>query len=275
MILARTRELLGEIGAAPDETIDLADTALRLAALDHPDADMESYRAHIASLARDIAEAADHAGLSGNPPELLAGILAERHGYQGDSETYDDPRNADLMQVIERRRGLPVALGILYIHAARAQGWTAEGVNFPAHFLIRIDTSGRRAVIDPFERGRTLETADLRELLKRVAGADAELRPEFFAPMGNRAVLVRLLNNLKGRALQGRDLPRAAAILERMLAIAPDEAELWHQYGIVSAHLGNLSEAREALEGCLERAVDERLRREASAALDRLRRALN
>ena len=272
---AHAQELLGEIGAAPDERIDLADAGLRLAAFDHSDIAIEPYRAHLAQLAEDTAEAVRRADLAANPAGVLAGVLAERHGYRGDTETYDDPQNADLMRVIDRRRGLPVALGILYIHAARAQGWGAEGVNFPAHFLVRIDAAGRRTVIDPFERGRVLETADLRELLKRVAGADAELRPEFFAPLGNRGILVRLLNNIKSRALHERNLPRALSVLERMLAVAPDEAELWHQYGIASAHLGHLADAREALETCLARTSDEKLRREAAAALDRLRRSLN
>ena len=35
------------------------------------------------------------------------------------------------------RRGLPVALGIIYISAARTLGLQARGVNFPGHFLVR------------------------------------------------------------------------------------------------------------------------------------------
>ena len=65
------------------------------------------------------------------PPRALARTFCERFDYRGDSETYDDTQNADLIRVIRRRRGLPVALGILYLHAARAQGWPAVGLNFP------------------------------------------------------------------------------------------------------------------------------------------------
>ena len=54
------------------------------------------------------------------------------------ASTYDDPQNADLMAVIDRRRGLPVALGILYIHAARAAGLEASGLNTPDHFLLQL-----------------------------------------------------------------------------------------------------------------------------------------
>src|SRR3546814_8702530 len=51
----------------------------------------------------------------------LAGVLLAEFGYHGDTESYDDPQNADLVRVIDRRMGLPVSLGVLYIHAARAQ----------------------------------------------------------------------------------------------------------------------------------------------------------
>ena len=66
--------------------------------------------------------------------DCLSGDMA----YDGDRLNYDDPGNADFMSVIDRRRGLPVALGILYLHrAARAAGFQAMGLNTPGHFLLR------------------------------------------------------------------------------------------------------------------------------------------
>lgn len=260
--------------AAPDEAIDLAETGLRLAALDRPESPLEPFREHLGALASDLAAEAGRVDAN-RPAALLADILAGQYGYAGDAETYDDPQNADLMRVIDRRRGLPVALGILYIQTARAQGWAAEGVNFPAHFLVRVDAGGQRAIIDPFDCGRVLDTAALRELLKRVTGSHSELKPEFFAPLTDRGILQRLLNNVKSRALRDRDLPRALSSIERMVAIEPESAELWHQYGVLSAHLGNLATARDALESCIARSTDERMKREAASALDRLRRTLN
>ena len=62
--------------------------------------------------------------------------MVGRYGYDGDRLSYDDPRNADLMAVIDRRRGLPVALGILYIHAARAAGFEARGLEFARPFSV-------------------------------------------------------------------------------------------------------------------------------------------
>src|SRR3546814_18868046 len=81
--------------------------------------------------------------------------------------------NADMMRVIDRRRGLPVALGILYLHGARAQGWPICGLNFPGHFLLRLDLGAERTIIDPFHGGETRDAAALRALLKTMAGEAA------------------------------------------------------------------------------------------------------
>ena len=52
-----------------------------------------------------------------------------------DEDDYSNPKNADIIQVVDRRRGLPVALGIIYLHLAREMEWDAYGLNFPGHFL--------------------------------------------------------------------------------------------------------------------------------------------
>ena len=61
--------------------------------------------------------------------------------------------------------GLPVALGILCIHAVRAQGWEMAGLNFPGHFLLRIEHLGQRAILDPYRKCAPQSASDLRALL--------------------------------------------------------------------------------------------------------------
>src|SRR3546814_10733859 len=103
--------------------------------------------------------------------------------------------NADMTRVIDRRRGLPVSLGILYLHGARAQGWPICGLNFPGHFLLRLDLGAQRSIIDPFNGGETRDAAALRALLKTMAGEAAELPPEHTRPVRCRDDLLRLQHN--------------------------------------------------------------------------------
>ncbi|MGQ0662737.1 MAG: SirB1 family protein [Pseudomonadota bacterium] len=267
--------LLRAAGRAEDAAIDLAGTALALASLDHPGADLRPYREHLAALAQALgAEAGQRgAGLAARLAALGA-VLVEGFGYQGAREDYDDLANADLMRVIDRRRGLPVALSILWLHAGRAQGWTMTGLNFPGHFLIRLEGAGEGAILDPFNAGRRMAHSDLRDLLKAMTGAP-ELAPEHCAPVGNRALLLRLQNNIKLRLLRQANFAGAATALERMTLIAPAEPSLWHECGLVHARLGNLRAALGALEEALRLAGSEASRHRIEQELAELKGRLN
>jgi regulator of sirC expression with transglutaminase-like and TPR domain len=243
------QELLRRCGRSDDTAIDLAAAALALAALGRPGAELAPYRQHLQTLAIDVAAAASREGLDLTARiHALNTVLFDDYRYAGDSKTYNDLRNADLMSVIDRRRGLPIALSILYIHAARAQGWAIEGVNFPGHFLLRMRAGGSAAIIDPFNGGRIRGADDLGKLIRSMQGDDAELQPEHCQPAGNRQMLLRLQNNIKLRLLRDDKLAEAAAVVERMLLIAPDEPDLWHEAGVLQGKIGNLRTSIAALE---------------------------
>jgi regulator of sirC expression with transglutaminase-like and TPR domain len=248
---------LEAVGRQSDETIDLAEAALLLAALDLPDADLSPYRRHLAQLASDIGDiAATGTDSLDARMTALQEVIGGQHGYTGDRRNYDDVENANLIRVIDRRRGLPVALGILYLHAARAQGWRAAGINFPGHFLIAVEGDDERVILDPFERGAQVDMPRLQLMLKAGLGADAELQPEYYAAMTNRGVLLRLQNNIKQRVRDAGDLPRAAAVLDGMLAIAPEIPDLWREVAELRAEIGELKYALQALDRFLLLADD-------------------
>jgi len=179
---------------------------------------------------------------------LLRKVLVQHHGYSGDKETYEDVRNANLIDVIDRRKGLPVALGILYIHAARAYGSAIVGLNFPSHFLVRIEARGQRGILDPFHDGKLMIAQDLRERLKEFNGPDAEIGPAHYTAVDDRDILVRLQNNIKLRAVRDKDLPRALEVLETMTSIAPRRTELWWETAVLHHRLGNVKTAIAILE---------------------------
>jgi regulator of sirC expression with transglutaminase-like and TPR domain len=248
---------LEAVGRQPDDAIDLAEAALLLAALDHPETDLAPYRRHLAALASNLADVVvpDKESLDWRVAALTQ-VVAEQHGYAGDRRTYEDLQNANLIRVIDRRKGLPVALGILYLHAARAQGWRAFGINFPGHFLIAVEDDEERIILDPFEGGMQVDLARLRLMLKTALGADAELRPEYYASMTNRGVLLRLQNNIKKRVLDSGDNQRGAAVVEGMLTIAPELPDLWREAAELRAEIGEMRSALQALDRLLLLADD-------------------
>ena len=270
----RARFLRG-LGTAGGLVLPIAEAALALASFERPGVDLARYRDHLRLIARDVGR---HPGAAGDLAErgrALNEIILLKYGYSGDELTYDDLQNANLMRVVDRRKGLPVALGILYIHAARAQGWEMFGLGFPGHFLVRLGDGTERLILDPFHGGRICAAAELRELLKATAGADSELSPLHYAPVSDREVLLRLQNNLKARLLQARRHERALAVVETMLLLAPDLVELHREAGMLQAHQGNLRAATASFAEFVARTPDGAERHQVAALLQRLKSQMN
>jgi regulator of sirC expression with transglutaminase-like and TPR domain len=205
----------------------------------------------------------------------LQTVIAERNRFQGDIDNYDDMANADLLQVIERKRGLPVALGLLYIHAAQRCGITVTGIDFPGHFLLRVQVNGKRRMVDPFHGCITLGPAELRELLKSFSGLDAELEPRHYRPSSDVDILLRLQNNIKVRALRAGELTLATRVIEHSLLIAPEHEGLWHQLGALYARLNQDHNALGAFEQFVKRCEDPLHRARIEAVIEELRERLD
>jgi regulator of sirC expression with transglutaminase-like and TPR domain len=266
---------LRELGAAGSPMLPIGEAALALASFERPRVGLGRYRQHLATLARDVGRHAGAAGDLAGRAQALNEIILLKYGYSGDELTYDDLQNANLMRVVDRRKGLPVALGILYLHTARAQGWGSVGLAFPGHFLVRLGDGAERLILDPFHGGQICEAAMLRELLKAMAGQEIELMPEHYAPVSDRDVLLRLQNNLKSRLLQAGRQEQAARVVDTMLMLAPELAELWHESGILHARLGNMRASVNALEEFVRRAPEGMERHQAAAFLQQLKSKLN
>ena len=275
---AGPRERLEALGNVADDTLDLAETGFLLAAVYHPRASLDPYLRHVDRMADEVdAQAARRAG----PPDLarkaeaLRSILARRYGYGGSETAYDDLDGSDLMRVVDQRTGVATALGILYLAVARRLGWEAEGIGFPVRFLVRLCDGGQRMLLDPFDGGREVDSRDLRSLYKAAAGNGAELTPADYAPLDNRAVLLRLQSRAKARFLRDQHLREALDMVETTLLVAPNSAALWREAGLIHAKLENIKAAIAALEEYLRRDSDGAARDRTAMLLTELRGRLN
>ncbi len=277
---AEARAAIAAAGTLPDHEIDLAAVALQFARIDRPDADWRAAAAALSALARQAVQAAiaspkAEAGDLVQRANALARVLHEAAGFDGDSEHYDNPANANLIDVLNRRRGLPVALGILWLHTAEAAGWGAHGVDFPGHFLVALEGGRGQAVVDVFHGGAPLGAPELRHLLKRMEGDKAELRPGLLVAMSKRGVLLRLQNNIKLRRLQAGDMPGALACTEDMLRLAPDHAPMWREAGLMNQRLDRISAALQCLDHCLELEPAGEMAGRVRQVIEELRQRLN
>lgn len=262
-------ETIAYLGLCDEGDIQLDLAALDLARLDRPQARTADYAERLDEMAADLQRRAGDAQRPERQVEALVETLAGRFGFEGDHEDYDNPNNADLMSVIDRRRGLPISLAILYVAQARRRGWTAQALNTPGHVLVAVG-AGRPLIIDPFNRGAPVGPDRLRALVEAAAGPGAAVTAEHVAPMPNRAVLVRLLTNQAVRAEAGGQPDRALSIFQRISTLAPGYSQGWWDRARLELRLGDQPAARACLSAMLETTRDPALRAHINQALETL-----
>ncbi len=201
---AATRARLAAILA--DEPLDLAEANLLISAEAAPGVDIAACLERVNALAARAARDGVARSLRGE-------------GLRGDVEDYDDPRNSFLDQVLERRRGLPIALATLTLAVARRAGVAMEGIGMPGHFVVADVSGAEPAYLDPFAGWAPRSRDDLAAIVRRTSGLD--MRPEFLEPAGDRAILARTLANLRGSYLRRRRLRDALWATELGLLVAP------------------------------------------------------
>lgn len=181
--------------------------------------------------------------------------------FGGNVNHYYDPDNSYLNRVLERRRGIPITLGILWLELAQGLGLQARGINFPGHFLVKVSLAQGQVVIDPFT-GQSLGREDLSERLEPFRRRHG-LVDEFEPPVGlylqsapEREILARVLRNLKDIQSQAADWPRLLQVLERLVILLPEDWSERRDRGLALAGLGRIDEARADLEIYLAQAED-------------------
>lgn len=176
------------------------------------------------------------------------------HGFQGDTQTYDAPENSLLSRVIERRRGLPILLSLVYMEVARRVGLTIRGVGFPTHFMVTPAGADPRFYVDPFHQGEVMRPTSMRRWFDRISDKHGNALASFdhwVHPVNHRIMLVRMNNNLKGACMRRGDLEGALRAVERMLILVPDALDARRDRGLLRLELGHEEEGAKDVDAYL------------------------
>jgi regulator of sirC expression with transglutaminase-like and TPR domain len=183
---------------------------------------------------------------------LLARVLSEELGFSGDADDYYDPRNALLGPLLERRRGMPILLSVVWMEVGRRAGIPVAGIGLPGHFIVRVG-SPPGTLADPFAGGVPLTIDDCRRKVKALAGGRVPWRAEYLRQMELPALLERVLRNLSGcRGRAGDEAGRFRAVTF-LSALRPDEPENLLSRAELAEELGVRGLAREVWAEIVER----------------------
>lgn len=232
---------MGDVGqdwariiAAPDDSINLAEAALAIAAEEYRDLDVRAYLERLDEMGATLKRRLWPDISTADSVRTLNHYLFDELGFSGNSADYYDPRNSFLNDVIERRLGIPITLSVVYMEVGRRVGLSLHGISFPGHFLVKCTVREGAIVLDPYAKGISLGVEDLVRRLRTWRNGlepDAELVKQTLATAGSREILARILRNLRGIYLTKGTLTKALHACDRIISLAPQAAEEYRDRG--------------------------------------------
>ncbi len=224
---ARAAQEWRRIARMRDEDVSLAEGALWIAAGEYPDLVIEDYMARLHDMAARLRGRLRADVATAEKLLALNHFLFTELGFSGNREDFYDPRNSFLNDVIDRRTGIPITLGVIYIEIGRRIGLGLHGISFPGHFLVKCALRDGIVVLDPYSGGISLGADDLQQRLREAgspANVDDAILGHLLGAASNKEVLGRMLRNLKAIYVKRNDWLRALSASERVIALDPDDA---------------------------------------------------
>jgi regulator of sirC expression with transglutaminase-like and TPR domain len=234
-----------------DSDVDLTLVSLEIARDANPGLRFEETLDWIAARGEELAGLAAAAWNEADGLRALCRLMAETYGLRGDEQAYQSTASSYLPEVIARQRGIPISLSILYMAVARAAGIELQGVAAPQHFLTRFDGADGPLFLDAFGGGLVLDRNECLQFLHELTNMpESELKP-CLKPVGVRAIVIRMLNNLKVLHAKLEDWPAAWLVQERLVALKPGCYEEHRDFAFIALKCERSQQALEMLDDCL------------------------
>jgi regulator of sirC expression with transglutaminase-like and TPR domain len=246
------RGLLAEAVQKSERDLELGRAVLFIAQEEYPQLPVERYMMRFDALAEAAKDRLDNETAAPVVLRELIHTLYEREGFRGNTESYHDPRNSLLNDVLDRRLGIPMTLGIVMLEVGWRLDLPLEGVNFPGRFLVRYKGATEHLLVDPFDGGRIRFEDEAQELLDKVYGGMVRMQDQFLRSATKRDMIHRLLVDLKGLYVNVHDDERALSTIERLLLLRSDSSGERRDRGMLLVKLGRASEAMEQLQEYLD-----------------------
>lgn len=259
------RDRFAAIASLPDEEIRLDEAALLIAAETDEGVDIDKYLAELDAMAERYEEIFNATSSLGISVSSVNDFIHKEEGFTGNVRNYYAPENSYLNRVIDCRYGIPITLALIHINIGLRLDLPVSGINFPGHFLVKYGT-GKHLIIDPFT-GRFLSETDCGTLLRQIAGPRARIQPQYFEAAENKAILLRMLDNLKQIFWRNKAWDESERCIERQLLLNPEQGEFNVQLGAVYEMQGKVLLAQHTYTNVLKASDDDQLRSLASKRL--------
>jgi len=146
-------------------------------------------------------------------------------GFGGNLKNVFNPQNNLINICLERKKGSPIMLGIIYLSIAQNLKLPMYGVDLPYHFALAfckyhkteqelLEDKQRSNIlfyINPIAKGIIFSRAEIKDYLKRMK---VEEKLSYFRPVSNRSVILALFTQLRNSYVNSNDQAQADALQE-------------------------------------------------------------
>lgn len=188
---------LSDVLAGRPADMELDQAALEIARLHDPGLDSDAALGILDEWAEAIGSTLPAGAGGAQYLSAAHGFLFGQAGLHGDTSDYFAPENSCLHLVLERRRGLPITLSVIYMEIARRLLRPVFGIALPGHFVCQYNDGLLNVFVDVFGGGRLLLPADAAALIEAATGQRVALTPETLTPASPGRILFRMLKNLR------------------------------------------------------------------------------
>ncbi len=249
-VRAANRASFAELVTRPDRDIDLARGALLIAAAGRPHVEPGPSLAELDRLAHLVGTGTGTDASIDGLVERVNLVLFRAAGFRAAARGRGAEAEHSLLDVVvDRRVGLPISLAIVQLEVAWRVGLPLHGVGLPGHFIVG---GPEGLLLDPADRGRRLTRDDCQILIRRSLGSRLALTEAMLRPAARRAILTRVLRNLRVARLAARDWPAGLAAIELLEVLEPTDIEHSRDRGLLLGRMGRFTDAVALLGAYLE-----------------------
>lgn len=175
--------------------------------------------------------------------KVLTHFLFEELGFHGNSDNYYDPNNSFLDKVLNRRTGIPISLSVVCLEVGWRLGLPMSGLGLPGHFIVGYGVPDAPIYIDAFNGGTVLSEDDCLALCRAPFSERLAFREQFLIPASKKAILFRMLLNLKQIYLRQENWEQVYRTVDLMLIVQPNQIGEVRDRGVAAYRLNRLREA--------------------------------
>lgn len=222
----------------------------------YPKLDIPFYLSRIDALAESARQYIDEAKTFAERVDALSDFLFYKQNFRGNRDHFNDPRNSLLNSVMDRKLGIPISLTVLFVAVAQRAGLNAHGIGLPGHFIAGVYHDGSELLVDPFNAGVRLSSADCARLVRNGTGYRGPFQQKWLKPVRPTDLLARMLTTLCHAYIQSENWQSAIPVLQHLLMVQPETDFHLRDLGYLYLYNGSLRLSAQYLEQYLRRSPD-------------------